>query len=197
MSRRITNLETWRRRGDVDYVRLEARPTRRKADESNVVSVRLDFIPPGDFPHSQPSGAMLDSGNYQGAQSRLLERIDYAGFRERQRQAFATGRRLGLGLGFIHGPVEIPAVDHHALVARLQPRDDVHAAPGHPVVPGEEFHQRRIGLAVDRPRRQPDLDALAMAPGELVARGARLHVHLQHHPLSASPSRPPAGRPPR
>jgi len=61
MSRRITNLETWRRRGDVDYVRLEARPTRRKADESNVVSVRLDFIPPGDWGAAEAFQALIDT----------------------------------------------------------------------------------------------------------------------------------------
>jgi aerobic carbon-monoxide dehydrogenase large subunit len=45
-------------------------------------AVRLgNFIPPEDFPHSQPSGAMLDSGNYPKTLNRLLETIDYAGFR--------------------------------------------------------------------------------------------------------------------
>ena len=42
--------------------------------------VRLrNFIQPDDFPHSQPSGAMLDSGNYPGALSKLLEPSTYAG----------------------------------------------------------------------------------------------------------------------
>lgn len=43
------NLATWRRRGDVDYVRIEARPTRRRADKNNAMAVRLNFIPPGDW----------------------------------------------------------------------------------------------------------------------------------------------------
>ncbi len=58
-----------------------------------------NFIRPDDFPHSQPSGAILDSGNYQGALDKLLKRIDYAGFRALQAQAAAEGRRIGLGLG--------------------------------------------------------------------------------------------------
>mgnify|MGYP003346396313 FL=1 len=42
---------------------------------------------------------MLDSGNYQGALAQLLEGIDYAGWRARQRELFGQGRRVGLGLG--------------------------------------------------------------------------------------------------
>jgi carbon-monoxide dehydrogenase large subunit len=62
--------------------------------------VRLrNFIQPEDFPHSQPSGAMLDSGNYPGALDRLVEKIDYKGFRALQEQARRDGRRIGLGLG--------------------------------------------------------------------------------------------------
>jgi carbon-monoxide dehydrogenase large subunit len=66
--------------------------------DRTVVRLR-NFIPPEDFPHSQPSGAMLDSGNYQGALNKLLEKIDYAGFRQLQAKARAEGRRIGLGLG--------------------------------------------------------------------------------------------------
>jgi hypothetical protein len=61
MTRRTTNLETWRQRGDVDYVRLEARPTRRRADESNVVAVRLDFIPPGDWGAAEAFQVLIDT----------------------------------------------------------------------------------------------------------------------------------------
>jgi carbon-monoxide dehydrogenase large subunit len=63
-------------------------------------AVRMaNFIAPDDFPHAQPSGAMLDSGDYPAALNRLLTRIDYAGFRARQEQARREGRRIGLGLG--------------------------------------------------------------------------------------------------
>jgi len=62
--------------------------------------VRLkNFIAPEDFPHSQPSGAVLDSGNYPKAFNRLLEMIDYRGFRALQEEARRQGRRIGLGLG--------------------------------------------------------------------------------------------------
>ena len=47
--------------------------------------VRLrNFIQPEDFPHPQPSGAVLDSGNYPRAMQQLLETVDYEGFRQLQ-----------------------------------------------------------------------------------------------------------------
>jgi aerobic carbon-monoxide dehydrogenase large subunit len=58
-----------------------------------------NFIPPDAFPYSQPSGAVLDSGDYQQVMARLLELADIGGFPEQQRQALAEGRRLGLGIG--------------------------------------------------------------------------------------------------
>ena len=94
--------------------------------------VRLrNFIPPEDFPHSQPSGAMLDSGNYPGALNRLLEKIDYTGFRKVQEQARREGRRLGLGLGqeltpegcAMPGALMISAYD--GATVRISPTGDV------------------------------------------------------------------------
>src|SRR3970282_281807 len=72
-------------------------------------------------------------------------------------------------------------IDGDALVARLEPRHDAHVALGHAVVRGQKFDKGFVRLAVDRPRREPDLDALAVPPGKLRARRARLHVQLQHH----------------
>ena len=73
------------------------------------------------------------------------------------------------------------AVDHDALLAGLQAGIDAHAAPRHAVVRRQELDQRRVRLAVDRGRREPHLDALAVLAGELGARGARLDVQLQDH----------------
>ncbi len=66
--------------------------------DRTVVRMR-NFIARDDFPHAQPSGAMLDSGDYQGALDQLIGRIDYGGFRAFQAAARAEGRRIGLGLG--------------------------------------------------------------------------------------------------
>lgn len=57
-----------------------------------------NFIQPDEFPWSQPSGAMLDSGNYPALLRKLLELIDYEGFAEYQAEQLALGRKIGLGL---------------------------------------------------------------------------------------------------
>jgi carbon-monoxide dehydrogenase large subunit len=100
-------------------------------------AVRLrNFIAPDDFPHSQPSGAMLDSGNYQGALNQLLEIIDYDGFRALQEQARREGKRLGLGLGqeltpegcAMPGALMISAYD--GATVRIAPTGDVTVLTG-------------------------------------------------------------------
>jgi aerobic carbon-monoxide dehydrogenase large subunit len=64
------------------------------------VEVRfLNFIPPERFPHPQPSGAILDSGDYPAALQKLLELIDYDGFPRLQQEARQNGRYIGLGIG--------------------------------------------------------------------------------------------------
>ncbi|HZP41854.1 MAG TPA: xanthine dehydrogenase family protein molybdopterin-binding subunit [Candidatus Binatia bacterium] len=63
--------------------------------------VRLrNFLPPSAFPFEQVSGAVLDSGDYARVLRDVLERIDYAGFPERQAEARRAGKLLGLGIGF-------------------------------------------------------------------------------------------------
>jgi aerobic carbon-monoxide dehydrogenase large subunit len=62
--------------------------------------VRLkNYIQPEEFPYSQVSGAMLDSGNYPKALKRVLEKIDYKNFPKMQAEARAQGRFIGLGIG--------------------------------------------------------------------------------------------------
>ncbi|MBI2963224.1 MAG: xanthine dehydrogenase family protein, partial [Deltaproteobacteria bacterium] len=62
--------------------------------------VRLrNFIQPGEFPYSQPSGAVLDSGDYPKALRRVLEMIDYEAFPKLQAEARRQGRRVGIGIG--------------------------------------------------------------------------------------------------
>lgn len=63
--------------------------------------VRLrNFIPADEFPFSQVSGAVLDSGDYQKALRRLLEIVDVERFSAEQKTARGQGRHLGLGIGF-------------------------------------------------------------------------------------------------
>jgi carbon-monoxide dehydrogenase large subunit len=64
------------------------------------VEVRfLNFIQPEQFPHPQPSGAVLDSGDYPAALRQLIELVDYESFPQLQEAARREGRYIGLGIG--------------------------------------------------------------------------------------------------
>jgi carbon-monoxide dehydrogenase large subunit len=97
---------------------------------------RRNFIPPDAFPYSQPSGAMLDSGDYQQVMATLLELADVAGFPARQAAARAEGRRLGMGIGqeltpegcAMPGAVMISAYD--GATVRIAPSGDVTVLTG-------------------------------------------------------------------
>jgi 2-furoyl-CoA dehydrogenase large subunit len=56
------------------------------------------------FPHETPTGGSYDSGDYEATLRRALERSDYEGLRERQRQARREGRLLGVGMATIVDP---------------------------------------------------------------------------------------------
>ena len=97
---------------------------------------RRNFIPADAFPYSQPSGAMLDSGDYQQVMARLLELVDINGFPQQQREALAQGRRLGLGIGqeltpegcAMPGAVMISAYD--GATVRIAPSGEVTVLTG-------------------------------------------------------------------
>lgn len=65
---------------------------------------RRNFVQPDEFPYSQVSGAILDSGNYAAALDRVLEMVDVPAFREEQKKARAQGRRIGMGVSFALTP---------------------------------------------------------------------------------------------
>ncbi|RIL04934.1 MAG: hypothetical protein DCC71_12275 [Proteobacteria bacterium] len=68
-------------------------------------AVRMrNFVQPDEFPYSQVSGAILDSGDYGAALRRVLEMVDVPKFREEQKRARAEGRRLGMGISFALTP---------------------------------------------------------------------------------------------
>jgi carbon-monoxide dehydrogenase large subunit len=95
-----------------------------------------NFIQPEEFPYSQPSGAILDSGNYPGALKTVLEMVGYDSFREDQAKARAEGRYLGLGIGqeltpegcAMPGAVMISAYD--GATVRVAPSGDVTVLTG-------------------------------------------------------------------
>ncbi|MFO7246109.1 MAG: molybdopterin cofactor-binding domain-containing protein [Thermaerobacter sp.] len=58
---------------------------------------RRNFIKADQFPYNTVSGLTYDSGDYEGALNKLLEKIDYEGFRRQQQEARQQGRLLGIG----------------------------------------------------------------------------------------------------
>jgi carbon-monoxide dehydrogenase large subunit len=64
-------------------------------------AVRLrNFLAPEEFPYTQVSGAVLDSGNYAAAVQKVLEVAGAERFPAEQAEARQRGRHLGMGLAF-------------------------------------------------------------------------------------------------
>jgi aerobic carbon-monoxide dehydrogenase large subunit len=59
---------------------------------------RRNLVRPDQFPYHSVTGQVYDSGSFVQALDKVLEMIDYRGFREQQREALAQGRYLGVGL---------------------------------------------------------------------------------------------------
>jgi carbon-monoxide dehydrogenase large subunit len=66
---------------------------------------RRNLVPADKMPYVTPlktragSAIALDSGDFPGIQRIAMDKIDYAGFPERQRRGRETGRYLGIGVG--------------------------------------------------------------------------------------------------
>lgn len=59
---------------------------------------RRNFIPPDRFPYTSALGAQYDSGDYGPTLDKALRLAEYDRWREKQRQARAEGRLLGIGI---------------------------------------------------------------------------------------------------
>ncbi|GGM71171.1 aldehyde dehydrogenase [Thermogymnomonas acidicola] len=57
-----------------------------------------NFIRPEDFPHPNPLGLVYDSGNYQAALRKALEKVGYEELRKEQEKARKEGRLIGIGI---------------------------------------------------------------------------------------------------
>ena len=64
---------------------------------------RVNFI--REFPHRTTFGFLVDSGDYDKCLDLALEKIDYYGFKERQKAARQQGRLLGLGISTMAEPL--------------------------------------------------------------------------------------------
>ena len=58
---------------------------------------RQNFVPEDAFPYETQVAVVYDSGDYEKTLDKALEMVDYDSFRERQEQARADGRYLGIG----------------------------------------------------------------------------------------------------
>ena len=59
---------------------------------------RKNFIRPDQFPYESATGFTYDSGNYEQAMDKALEKLGYEELREEQRRAREEGKLLGIGL---------------------------------------------------------------------------------------------------
>jgi aerobic carbon-monoxide dehydrogenase large subunit len=59
---------------------------------------RRNFIPPEAFPYQSAAGLTFDSGQYAQGLNRVLELVDYAGWREKARQRTPDEPLVGIGL---------------------------------------------------------------------------------------------------
>ena len=75
----------------------------RVADATGLSRVQVrfrNFLHPDEFPVTQPSGAVLDSGDYPAALRRLLDAVDPTEIAALRGAAEARGVRLGVGIGY-------------------------------------------------------------------------------------------------
>ncbi len=57
-----------------------------------------NFIPADQFPYKSPTGWEYDSGNYEGALKKAMEKIGYADLRREQAEKRARGELMGIGI---------------------------------------------------------------------------------------------------
>jgi carbon-monoxide dehydrogenase large subunit len=59
---------------------------------------RKNFPKPSEFPFATATGLSYDSGDYEKALNKALDRVDYKKLREEQKNARAQGRLMGIGV---------------------------------------------------------------------------------------------------
>ena len=69
------------------------------------VDIRFkNFIQPSEFPYTTPNGSIYDSGDYPNTLKKILEMIDYKGFRKEQEKLRKEGIYRGIGIVTIVEP---------------------------------------------------------------------------------------------
>ena len=61
--------------------------------------IRLrNFIPADSFPHPVPTGLVYDSGNYEIALKKAMDKVDYYNLRKEQEKMRSEGKYMGIGI---------------------------------------------------------------------------------------------------
>ncbi len=138
---------------------------------------KRNFVPPSEFPYTNPAGMTYDSGNYAATLNRLMELAGYDRLRTEQTGARAAGRLVGIGMSTY---VEMSAggtADRCG--ARLEPDGAITIQTGS--TPHGQGHETtwaqiaaaQIGIPLDRVRvRHGDTDDPGYAIGTWGSRSA-------------------------
>ncbi len=148
---------------------------------------RINMVRPSDLPYTLPTGEVLEDVTPLATMEAALAAIDYPAFRERQRQARAQGRLLGVGLCNVvesttygskfYKSAGIAGSGHEAAWVRIEPTGVVNASVGlgatgqgyetalsHAVADGLGVHPREVRI---------QLGHTDIAPYGMGSRGAR------------------------
>ena len=121
-----------------------------------------NFIQPDEFPYTQCTGPIYDSGNYPLCLRRVLELIDYDGVRKEQERLRKEGRYLGVGFAAMLEPSggAVPNCvfnGYEAAVVRVAPGGGVTLLTG----------IQEIGQGVETTMAQIVADELSVSPDDV------------------------------
>lgn len=148
---------------------------------------RLNMLHPHELPYRMATGEMLEDITPRETMEAAVAAIGYADFRQRQQEARAQGRYLGLGICTVvesttygskfYKAAGIPGSGHEAAWVRIEPTGVVSAAAGlGPTGQGYETslsHAVAEGLGVPVPQVRVYLGHTDIAPYGMGSRGAR------------------------
>lgn len=148
---------------------------------------RINMLQPQDYPYRMATGEVLEDITPRETLEAAVAAIGYAGFRQRQKQALAQGRHLGLGICTVvesttygskfYKSAGIPGSGHEAAWVRIEPTGVINASVGlGPTGQGYETslaHAVAEGLGVPLAQVRIQLGHTDIAPYGMGSRGAR------------------------
>ncbi len=122
---------------------------------------RKNFIPAGAFPFKTPTGATYDSGNYETALEKALDRVNYTALRDEQAKRRQQKRYMGIGIASyveitgLASAANLPGGNWESATVRVEPTGKITVLTGtSPHGQGEEttFAQivsDRLGVSIE------------------------------------------------